>query len=113
MSDTSRLLGLEGLALQRVESDAFRGWVVHVVTAVKTASACPSCGVLFVSLKDLACTRPRDIPYGTTRLRLIWHKRQWRCKKRLWGHLHRIATRDPGTFEPDDTAAGRAGLRGC
>jgi transposase len=83
VSDTSRLLGLEGLAVQRVTSDAFGGRVVHIVTADKTASACPSCGVLSVSLKGLACTRPRDIPYGTMRLRLFSHKRRWRCKERL------------------------------
>jgi len=85
VSDASCLFGLEGLAVQRVEWDAFGGWVVHLVTADETASACPSCGVLSVSLKGLACTRPRDIPYGTTRLRLFWHKRRWRCKERLCG----------------------------
>ena len=82
VSDASRLLDLEGLAVQRVESDVFGGRVVHVGTADETASACPSCGVLSVSLKGLACTRPRDIPYGTMRLRLIWHKRRWRCRER-------------------------------
>jgi len=83
VSEASRLLDLEGLAVQRVESDVFGGRVVHVRTADETASACPNCGVLSVSLKGLACTRPRDIPYGTTRLRLVWHKRRWRCKERL------------------------------
>ena len=83
MSDASRLLGLEGLAVQPAESDVFGGRVVHVVTANETASACPSCGVLSVTLKGLACTRPRDIPYGTTRLLLIWHKRRWRCKEQF------------------------------
>jgi len=57
--------------------------VVHVVTADETASACPGCGVLSVSLKGRACTRPRDIPYGTRGLRLVWHKRRWRCRERL------------------------------
>jgi transposase len=85
VSDASRLLGLEGLAVQRIESDAFGGRVVHVVTADETASACPGCGVLSVTLKGRACSRPRDIPYGTTRLRLIWHKRRWRCKEQLCG----------------------------
>jgi transposase len=83
VSDASRLLDLGGLAVDRVASDAFGGRVVHVVTADETASACPSCGVLSVTLKGRVCTRPRDIPYGTTRLRLIWHKRRWRCKERL------------------------------
>jgi len=83
VSDASRLLDLGGLAVDRVASDAFGGRVVHVVTADETASACPSCGVLSVCLKGRVCTRPRDIPYGTRGLRLIWHKRRWRCKERL------------------------------
>jgi transposase len=83
VSDASRLLDLGGLAVDRVELGSFGGRVVHVVTADETASACPSCGVLSVCLKGQVCTRPRDIPYGTRVLRLIWHKRRWRCKERL------------------------------
>ena len=83
VSDASRLLDLGGLAVDRVASDAFGGRVVHVVTADETASACPNCGVLSVTLKGRVCTRPRDIPYGTRVLRLIWHKRRLRCKERL------------------------------
>jgi hypothetical protein len=60
VSDASRLLDLGGLSVDRVASDAFGGRVVHVVTADETASACPSCGVLSVTLKDRVCTRPRD-----------------------------------------------------
>ena len=82
-SDASRLLDLGGLAVDRIASDAFGCRVVHLVTADETASACPSCGVLSSSLKGRACTRPRDIPYGITGLRLIWHKRRWRCRERL------------------------------
>jgi transposase len=83
VSDASRLLDLGGLAVDRIEPDAFGGRLVHLVTADETASACPSCGVLSVCLKGLACTRPRDIPYGARGLRLIWHKRRLRCKERL------------------------------
>jgi transposase len=83
VSDGSRLLDLAGLAVDRIESDAFGGRVVHVITADETASACPSCGVFSLSLKGRACTRPRDIPYGTVGLRLIWHKSRWRCRERL------------------------------
>ena len=83
VSDASRLLDLDGLAVERIESDTFGGWVVHLVTADETASACPSCGVLSVSLTGQVCTRARDIRYGTRVLRLIWHKRRWRCKERL------------------------------
>jgi hypothetical protein len=64
VSDASRLLDLGGLAVDRVASDAFGGRVVHVVTADETAAACPSCGVLSMTLKGRVCTRPRDIPYG-------------------------------------------------
>ena len=81
-SDASRLLDLDGLAVERVERDAFGGRVVHVVTADETASACPSCGVLSTSIKGRVCTRPRDIPYGTRPLRVVWHKRRWRCAER-------------------------------
>jgi len=83
VSDASRLLGLDGLAVDWVELDAFGGRVAHVVTADQTASACPGCGVFSVSLKGLVGTRSRDIPYGTTRLRLFWHKRRWRCREEL------------------------------
>lgn len=81
-SDASRLLGLDGLAVERVERDAFGGRVVLVVTADVTASACPSCGVLSSSVKERVTTRPRDIPYGTTPVRVVWHKRRWRCTER-------------------------------
>jgi len=82
VSDASRLLDLGGLAVDRIESDTFGGRVVHLVTVDECASACPSCGVFSDSVKGLVCTRPRDIPYGTRVLRLIWHKRRWRCKER-------------------------------
>ena len=83
VSEASRLLDLGGLAVDRIASETFGGRVVHLVAAAETASACPSCGVFSVSVKGLVCTRPRDIPYGTRVLRLIWHKRRWRCKERL------------------------------
>jgi hypothetical protein len=77
----SCLLDLEGLAVERVDRDAFWSRVVHVVTADETASACPSCGVFSTSVKERVATWPRDIPYGTTPLRLVWHKRRWRCRE--------------------------------
>jgi transposase len=83
VSDASRLLDLGGLAVDRIESDTFGGRVVHLVTAHECASACPSCGVFSVSVKALVCTRPRDIPYGARVLRLVRHKRRWRCRERL------------------------------
>jgi transposase len=56
--------------------------MVPVVTVDETASAGPNCGVFSVSVKGLVCTRPRDIPYGTAGLRLIWPKRRLRCLER-------------------------------
>src|SRR5450759_2208216 len=44
-SDASRPLGLDALAVERVESDGFAGRLTHVVTADQTASACPRRGV--------------------------------------------------------------------
>lgn len=81
--DASRLLGLEGVAVARVELDPFGGRVVHVVTVDETAAACPSCGVLSTSVKERVRTRPRDVPHGSTPLRLVWHKTRWRCLESL------------------------------
>lgn len=78
-SDGSRLLDLEGLAVERVEADGSGGRVVHVVTADEAASACPSCGVFSAAVKGWVRTRPRDIRYGAASLRLVWSKRRWRC----------------------------------
>ena len=84
-TDASRLFGLEGLAVDHVEVDPAGGRVVHVVTSQVGASACPSCGVISSSTKGQVTTRPRDIPYGTGTLRLVWHKRRWRCREVLCG----------------------------
>ncbi|WP_366945444.1 transposase family protein [Microbacterium sp.] len=60
---------------------------MHVVTADATVSACPACGGLSSSVKEHVRTRPRDIPYETTPLRLVWHKRRWRCAEASLGAL--------------------------
>jgi transposase len=31
-------------------------------------------------MKEAVTTRPRDIPYGTDGLELVWHKHRWRCR---------------------------------
>ena len=78
-SDCSALFGLEGLAVERVVVDDVHGRVVHAVTADETAAGCPSCGVISVSVKGQAVTRPRDLPLGSVGLSVIWRKRRWRC----------------------------------
>ena len=70
------------MAVREVGKDAFGGRVVHVVTADLGASACPSCGQFSTSSKGRVTTRPRDIPYGPHLVRLVWHKRRWRCVDR-------------------------------
>jgi len=65
------------------------------------ASACPSCGEFSTALKGRVVTRPRDIPYGTTPLRLVWHKRRWRCVDRRCAR---------GSFT-EQVPAARAGAR--
>lgn len=78
VDDTTRLLGLEGLAVTRVE-DGISGPVVHVATADEQARRCPECGTRAGRSKGRRTTRPRDLPVCGRRLRLVWSKRRWRC----------------------------------
>ena len=75
------LLGIEGLAVVAVDRDEQGVRVVQVVTDDDTAAACPACGVMSTSLRGAAVTTPRDIPYGDRPIRLVWHKRRWRCRE--------------------------------
>ena len=52
---------------------------MHVVTSDLGASACPKCGVFSTSMKGRVVSRPRDVGFGSAPLRLVWHKRRWRC----------------------------------
>ena len=47
----TRLLGIDGLAVVRVEREDSGARVVHVVTVDAAASACPDCGVLSASVR--------------------------------------------------------------
>jgi len=78
---TTALLGLAGVAVQRVEVQLDGTRVVHVVTADPAAAACPSCRVASTSGKQHVVTRPKDLPYGAVPLRVVWHKRRWRCQQ--------------------------------
>jgi transposase len=79
---TTLLLGLEGVSVERVEQTGDGTRIVHVVTADRSASACPECGVFSTSVKQNTITKPRDLPYGEQPLVLRWHKRRWRCVER-------------------------------
>ncbi|MGI5518597.1 ISL3 family transposase [Streptomyces sp. CA-106131] len=78
-NNTTTLLDLDGLAVERVErlTDGTRR--VHLITADETARACPSCGTFASRVKGLVRTRPRDLSYGERGLELAWLKRRWYC----------------------------------
>jgi transposase len=78
-NDTTLLLDLDGVSVQRVEllDDGRRR--VHLTTADLSARACPACGVFATRVKGRALTRPRDLPYGERGLEFLWHKRRWWC----------------------------------
>lgn len=78
---TTRLLGLHGVAVQRVEVDGDGTRLVHVVTADPDAAACPSCRVVSTSGKQKVTTTPKDLPYGPVAVRVVWHKQRWRCQQ--------------------------------
>ena len=75
------LLGIEGLAVVSVALEDDGARVVDVLTDEETAAACPACGVLSTSVKERLTTHPRDVPYGTAPIRLVWHKTRWRCRE--------------------------------
>jgi len=79
-NDTTILLGLDGLAAERVEVDPGGVPVVHVVTADADAPRCPSCRAPSSSPKQWVTSSPRDLPHGGRGVRLVWRKRRWRCR---------------------------------
>jgi transposase len=79
---TTILFGLPGVAVDRVEpAGGGRVRLVHVVTTASSASGCPACGVVSVSVKQYRTTCPRDLPYGEEPLAVRWRKRQYRCRE--------------------------------
>ena len=78
-NDTTLLLDLDGVAVQRVERLEGGRRRVHLITADVSARACPACGVFAGRVKGRARTRPRDLPYGERELEFDWHKRRWWC----------------------------------
>ena len=78
VNDTTRLLGLDGLAVVGV-ADGPDGPVVDLVTADEQARRCPECGTPARRSKGRRVTRPRDLPVGGRPAGLRWRKRRWRC----------------------------------
>ncbi|MBV9023929.1 MAG: transposase family protein [Streptomycetaceae bacterium] len=81
-TDSTLLLGLEGMAVIKVE-ETESGLVVHVATTEEAARACPACGVLSATRKGGRVTRPRQLPYDGGVVETRWHKSRWYCAERL------------------------------
>src|SRR5690349_13118232 len=77
--DTTLLLGLDGVVVDRVELDPDGCRVVHLVTAAEVEPVCPSCQTPSSAPRGWVLTRPRDVA-GPVRSRLVWRKRRWRCR---------------------------------
>ena len=78
--DASCLLGLAGLAVERVALTALGVRIVQLVTDDPDAARCPACRVVSTSGKDWALTRPHDLPCGGGQVAVQWRKRRWRCR---------------------------------
>ena len=53
--------------------------MVHLATAAEVEAVCPSCRTPSSAPRGWAVTRPRDLPVGGRRPRLVWRKRRWYC----------------------------------
>ncbi len=63
MTDGSTLLfGLPGVEVERVERLADGTRVVHAMTAEEAAAACPSCGVVYTSVRGCRTQRSSHEP---------------------------------------------------
>lgn len=82
VNDTTRLLGLDGLVVDRVELNPDGIPVVGLSTADEQARCCPECGVSARRVKQWVTTRPRDLPVAGRPTRLRWRKRRWHCDQR-------------------------------
>jgi transposase len=74
------LLGLEGLAVERVVLTVLGVKIVQLVTDDPDAARCPVCRSVSTSGKGWVLTRPRDLPCGGEFALVQWRKRRWRCR---------------------------------
>jgi len=79
VNDTTRLLGLDGLVVDRVALDPDDVPVVGLSIGDERARRCPDCGMRALRVKDWVTTRPRDLPVAGQPTRLRWRKRRWHC----------------------------------
>lgn len=69
------LLGLDGVHVEHV--DRRDGLLVVTVSTPASPSGCPSCGVIAIG-RGRRRRLLHDVP-GTTRVRIVWRQRVWRC----------------------------------
>jgi transposase len=86
-SSSVSLLGLAGLRVLAVFE--FVGERHVFVETVRDFDACRACGQRAVS-GGRHVVQVRDLPVGAKSTRLIWHKREWRCRDcgRSWREVH-------------------------
>jgi transposase len=78
--DATCLLGLRGLAVERVALTAGGVKIVELVTSDPDAARCPGCREVSTSAKEWVLTRPKDLPCGGMAVAMQWRKRRWRCR---------------------------------
>ena len=78
--DATCLLGLGGLAVERVALTAEGVKIVQLVTSDPDAARCPGCREVSTSAKEWVLTRPKDLPCGGMAVVMQWRKRRWRCR---------------------------------
>src|SRR6266536_3136712 len=79
----TRLLGLEGVDVDDVDTEDDGSATVYVQTAV--AVRCPDCAKTASLAKERLACRLRDVPYGVRRMRVVWFKRRWYCTNEACG----------------------------
>ena len=79
--DATCLLGLRGLAVERVALTAGGVKIVQLVTSDPDAARCPGCREVSTSAKEWVLTRPKDLPCGGMAVAMQWRRRRWRCRR--------------------------------
>ena len=106
--DASCLLGLAGLAVERVVLAPLGVRIVQLVTDDPDAARCPACRVVSTSGKDWVLTRPHDLPCGGGQVAVQWRKRRWRCRTAgvCAAVVHRAGRAGPGRDADHDAGCG-------
>jgi transposase len=78
-NDTTKLLGLAGVQVTRVEFDEDDAPIVELGTAYDPARRCPVCGFRATSTHGWVTTRPRDLTVAGRHTDLRWRKQRWLC----------------------------------